>query len=122
MNLIEKLKIVLGRVEKIVGKGENAGYQHFLLFQQYFLKASFSRSLKVTIVWQRVNCQYVANSYNYQVKLCLQEKFFSCLFFSMKKLLSSWIPTFFIYIYFLFYVLRNDLFQNTRLRKMADNK
>ena len=28
----EKLKFVLGRVENIMGKGENAGYQHFLLF------------------------------------------------------------------------------------------
>ena len=28
----EKLKFVLGRVENTVGKGENAGYQHFLLF------------------------------------------------------------------------------------------
>ena len=24
-----KLKFVLGRIENIVGKGENAGYQHF---------------------------------------------------------------------------------------------
>ena len=31
-NVTEKLKFVLGRVENIVGKGENAGYQHFLLF------------------------------------------------------------------------------------------
>ena len=28
----EKLKFVLGRVENITGKGENAGQQHFLLF------------------------------------------------------------------------------------------
>ena len=28
----EKLKIMLGRVENIVRKGENAGNQHFLLF------------------------------------------------------------------------------------------
>ena len=28
-------------VENIVGKGENAGYQHFLLFPQSFQKASF---------------------------------------------------------------------------------
>ena len=28
----EKLNFVLGTVEKIMGKGENAGYQHFLLF------------------------------------------------------------------------------------------
>ena len=35
-----KLKFGLGRVENIVGKGENAGYQHFLLFPQCFQKAS----------------------------------------------------------------------------------
>ena len=29
-----------GRVENIVGKGENAGYQHFLLFPQCFQKHS----------------------------------------------------------------------------------
>ena len=32
INVTEKLKFVLGRVENIMGKGENAGYQHFLLF------------------------------------------------------------------------------------------
>ena len=31
LNLAEKFEYVLGRVENIVGKGENAGYQHFLL-------------------------------------------------------------------------------------------
>ena len=36
-----KQKFFLGRVENIAGKGENAGYQHFLLFPQYFQKASF---------------------------------------------------------------------------------
>ena len=51
INLIEKLKFVLGRVENIVGKGENAGYQHFLLFLQCFQKTSFPGSLKVGIVW-----------------------------------------------------------------------
>ena len=30
--IAEKLKFVLGRVENIMGKGENAGNQHFLLF------------------------------------------------------------------------------------------
>ena len=30
--------------ENIMGKGENAGYQHFLLFPQCFQKASYSRS------------------------------------------------------------------------------
>ena len=78
-NLTEKLKFVSGRVEKIVGKGKNAGFQHqkkydsktefamgrvekivgkrgngfqhFILFPQCLPKASFSRSLKVGIVW-----------------------------------------------------------------------
>ena len=39
------------RVEDIVGKGENAGYQHFLLFPQIFQKASSAVSLNVGIVW-----------------------------------------------------------------------
>ena len=32
---------VFDRKENIVGKGENAGYQHFLLFPRCFQKASF---------------------------------------------------------------------------------
>ena len=43
------------RVENIVRKGENAGYQHFLLFSQCFQKASSTSSLKAGIVWQSVN-------------------------------------------------------------------
>ena len=31
-DMAENSKYILGRVENIVGKGENAGYQHFLLF------------------------------------------------------------------------------------------
>ena len=34
------------RVENIVGKGENAGYQHFLLFPQCFLKVLFFGVIK----------------------------------------------------------------------------
>ena len=51
INVTEKLKFVLDVVENIMGKGENAGYQQFLLFPQCFPKASFSRSSKVGIVW-----------------------------------------------------------------------
>ena len=51
LSFAEKLKFVLERVENIVGKGENAGYQHFLLFPQCFQKASLLGSLKVGIVW-----------------------------------------------------------------------
>ena len=47
MNVTKKLKFLFGSVENIVGKGENAGYQHFLLFPQCFQKASFSESLNV---------------------------------------------------------------------------
>ena len=46
INMTKKLKIDLGRVENFVAKGENAGYQHFLLFPQCFQKATFSGSLK----------------------------------------------------------------------------
>ena len=50
-NLVEKFKFVLRKVENIVEKGENAGYQHFLLFPQCFQKASILELLKVRIVW-----------------------------------------------------------------------
>ena len=33
------INIYIGKDKNIVGKGENAGYQHFLLFQQCFQKA-----------------------------------------------------------------------------------
>ena len=43
------LKNVLERVENIVRKGENVGYQHFLF--PCFQNASMLRSLIVWIVW-----------------------------------------------------------------------
>ena len=51
VNVTTKIISVFHRVENIVGKGENAGYQHFLLFPQCFQKVSLSGSLKVGIVW-----------------------------------------------------------------------
>ena len=51
INVTKKLKFVLGRVENIIGKGENAGNQHFLLFPQCFQNASYTGLLKVVIVW-----------------------------------------------------------------------
>ena len=36
INVTEELKFVLSRLENSVEKGENAGYQHFLLFPQCF--------------------------------------------------------------------------------------
>ena len=47
----QKLKFMLERAGNIVGKGENAGYQHFLLFPQCFQKLSLPEVLKVGIVW-----------------------------------------------------------------------
>ena len=44
--MAKNLKYVFGEVENIVGKGENAGYLHFLLFPQCFQKVSFSGLLK----------------------------------------------------------------------------
>ena len=45
---------VFDRVENIVGKGENAGYQHFLLFPQCFENTSLQDTSKGVIVWERV--------------------------------------------------------------------
>ena len=46
---------LFGTLENTVGKEENAGYQHFLLFPQCFPKLSLLGLLKVGIVWSRVN-------------------------------------------------------------------
>ena len=39
--VIQNLKFTFGRVENTVGKGENAGYQHFLNFPQCLQKLFF---------------------------------------------------------------------------------
>ena len=51
INVTEKIIFAFGWVENIVGKGENAGYQHFLVFPPCFQKASYTGSFKVVIVW-----------------------------------------------------------------------
>ena len=38
IDVFKSMIFVLGRVENIVGNGENAGYRHFLLFPQCFQK------------------------------------------------------------------------------------
>ena len=40
IKITQKLIFVLGKIENIEGKGENAGYQHFLLFPRSFQKLS----------------------------------------------------------------------------------
>ena len=51
IDFVEMMIYILDMVENTVGKGENAGYQHFLLFPQCFPKLSSLGSLKVGIVW-----------------------------------------------------------------------
>ena len=46
INVNKKFKFGFGRVENIVRKGENAGYQHFLLFPTMFSKALCFRVIK----------------------------------------------------------------------------
>ena len=56
LNVARMMISLLDHVENTMGKGENAGYQHFLLFQQFFfLKPSSVGWLKVGIVWQGLN-------------------------------------------------------------------
>ena len=54
-NVARVMISVFDRTENIVGKGENVGYQHFLLFLQGFQRASYTGLLKVEILWERVN-------------------------------------------------------------------
>ena len=49
-NVTQNTKVVYHRIENIVGKEENAGYQLFLLFQQCFQKAFSSSASTVIIV------------------------------------------------------------------------
>ena len=51
INVSEMMISFSDKVENIVGKGENAGDQHFLLSTQGFQQPSFSRLLKFGIVW-----------------------------------------------------------------------
>ena len=51
LNVTQNMKVVFHMIENIVGKEENAGYQHFLLFPQCFQKAFSSSASKVVIVW-----------------------------------------------------------------------
>ena len=53
--MTQKLKFILGRIENIVGKGENAGYQHFLLFPQSFQKVSYAGLGKELTLSQTTN-------------------------------------------------------------------
>ena len=54
LNVANMMNFLYDRAENTVEKGENAGYQHFLLLLQCFPKPSSLGWLKVGTVWQRV--------------------------------------------------------------------
>ena len=54
LNVAKMTISVFDREEDTLGKGENAGYQHFLLFPPCFPEHSSLESFKVGIVWERV--------------------------------------------------------------------
>ena len=52
---------VLGRIENVVRKGEDVGYQYPSPFpHNVFKKASFSGSSKIGIVWLKVNTTQIS--------------------------------------------------------------
>ena len=51
IRVFKMMIFVFDRVENIMGKGENAGNQHFLLFPQCFQRAYYPGLLKVGIAW-----------------------------------------------------------------------
>ena len=64
---------VFDRIENIVGKGENAGYQHFLHVPQCFEKACFSGASKGVLVWEWVKfsvCVRVENIVGKEEHIC----------------------------------------------------
>ena len=60
-NVTKMLISPLNIIENIVGKGENAGNQHFLLFPQCFQNASSTGLPEVKIMCCRVNASYLAS-------------------------------------------------------------
>ena len=54
LNVTKMIIFVFDRVENIVGKVEIAHYEQFLLFPQWFQKASFPEASKGVIVWEWV--------------------------------------------------------------------
>ena len=70
---------VFDRVENIVGKGENAGYQHFILFPQCFSKPSFSGLLKLYGIMLRLllSCCWRSFTEFRDVKVEMETRYFA---------------------------------------------
>ena len=58
LNVAQNVKVGFHRIENIVGKEENSGYQHFLLFPQCFQKFLFFSLQCVKI------CHWVVKGFN----------------------------------------------------------
>ena len=66
----EKLKFVLGSTENIAGKGENAGYQHFLCFVTSIF--SFSYNVFKTFFFMVVKSRdCMVKSYGYGISILI---------------------------------------------------
>ena len=61
---------VFDKVENIVGKEENAGYQHFLLFLRCFQKSSHTGLQKVVIAWYRVKTVFAMTWLRIMIVMC----------------------------------------------------
>ena len=62
LNAAAMMISLLDGVENTVGKGKNAGYQHFLVFPQCFPKSTSLGSLNFGTVWKRDNASlYIYN-------------------------------------------------------------
>ena len=51
IRMVKVIEFMLDRVEKVVAKGENTGYQHFLHFPQCF--QTLTELLKFGIAWKK---------------------------------------------------------------------
>ena len=68
------------RLENIVGKGENVGYQHFVLLPQSFKKASFQDMSNGVTVWEWVKALPHDNLIVMLLKSAFYPLFFSTMF------------------------------------------
>ena len=59
LNVTELIISTFDRVENIVGKGEIARYEQFLLFPQRFQTASFPEASKGVVLWKWVKLFFV---------------------------------------------------------------
>ena len=67
--MTQKLKFGMERIVKIVGKGENAGDQHFLLFPQCFQKALFRAVFESGLCGKGLTLYHTTTTFNDSEKI-----------------------------------------------------